>query len=93
MIVGLETYKRRQYMIKEPPRTNTRIYLGSSRLGHGDGLFGFEDYFDQPLCVAAKQAGYDMVILTEMIGKFQIVVEVLNTDSREVCFSKLVYTE
>lgn len=41
-------------------------------------LYAEEDLFDQPLCIAAKAAGYDIIILESMVGGFQIVTEVLD---------------
>ena len=54
-------------------------------------LYSAEDYLDQPLCNAARDAGYDIVVLENMVGSFQIVTEVLDTRSREESFRSLVY--
>ena len=55
------------------------------------GLYAFEDKLDQPLCIAAREQGLDVVILTHMVGRFQVVTEVLDTRSREKSFASLVY--
>ena len=55
------------------------------------GLYAGEDSLDQLLCSGARDAGYDVVILENMIGKFQVVTEVLDTRSREHSFRSLVY--
>lgn len=55
------------------------------------GLYAAEDHLDQPLCIAARNAGYDIVVLENMVGSFQIVTEVLDTRSREDSFKSLVY--
>lgn len=54
-------------------------------------LYAAEDYLDQALCSAAREAGYDIVVLEAMVGSFQIVTEVLDTRSREDSFRSLVY--
>lgn len=54
-------------------------------------LYAAEDYLDQPLCLAAKEDGLDIVILENMVGSFQVVTEVLDTRSREDSFRSLVY--
>ncbi len=55
-------------------------------------LYAGEDILDQVLCTLANKAGYDIVILTNMIGSFQVVTEVLDTRSREDSFRSLIYT-
>lgn len=54
-------------------------------------LYGQEDVWDQSLCTGARQEGYDVVVLENMVGMFQIVTEVLDTRSREESFSSLLY--
>ena len=49
-----------------------------------------EDSFDQPICIAAKKRGIDVVILTHMVGSHQVVTEVLDTRDRVECFENLV---
>lgn len=55
-------------------------------------LYASEDELDQPLCIASTQKGIDVIILTHMVGSFQIVSEVLDTRSRNDSFRSLVYT-
>lgn len=50
------------------------------------GLYAAEDYWDQPLCIAARKAGFDIVILENMVGAFQIVTEILDTRPRDESF-------
>lgn len=54
-------------------------------------LYALEDWLDQPLCNAASYAGYDVVILENMVGRYQVVTEVLDTRSREESFASLIY--
>jgi len=54
-------------------------------------LYAKEDKFDQPLCKGARAAGYDIVILENMVGSFQVVTEVLDTRPREESFKNLLY--
>lgn len=49
-----------------------KVYFESS-------LYAYEDDLDQPLCKAAAELGYDLVILTHMVGSYQVVTEVLDT--------------
>lgn len=58
----------------------------------GWGLYAAEDGLDQPLCIEAAKAGYDIVILESMIGSFQVVTEVLDVRTRHDSFLSLVYT-
>jgi hypothetical protein len=55
------------------------------------GLYAMEDLFDQPICVEASKSGIDVMLLTNMVGSFQVVSEVLDTRSRTDSFSSLVY--
>lgn len=55
------------------------------------GLYAAEDKYDQPLCKIARENGIEIIILTDMIGSHQIVIEVLDTRSRQISFSNLVY--
>lgn len=54
-------------------------------------LYAYDDDLDQPLCVAASALGYDLVILTHMVGSNQVVTEVLDTrhDSMKYLYFKL----
>lgn len=54
-------------------------------------LYAEEDKFDQPLCKAANNNNFDIVILENMVGSFQIVTEILDTRSREDSFKSLIY--
>lgn len=55
------------------------------------GLYAVEDKLDQPLCIACNKKGYDIIVLTNMPGSHQTVVEVLDTRSREESFKNLIY--
>jgi len=55
------------------------------------GYYAKEDSLDQILCDLARQFGYDVVILTNMVGSQQIVTEVLDTRPREESFANLHY--
>lgn len=54
-------------------------------------LYGAEDRYDQKLCKLAKSKGYDIVILTNMVGGFQVVTEILDTRDRVESFRSLIY--
>ena len=54
-------------------------------------LYAAEDYLDQIICREARKFEYDIVILENMVGAFQIVTEVLDTRSREDSFKSLIY--
>lgn len=55
-------------------RSPTKVYMGKRM-----ELYAYEDKLDQPLCRAAARLGYDIVILTHMVGSHQVVTEVLDT--------------
>jgi hypothetical protein len=59
--------------------------------GYSLKLYAEEDVWYQPLCNAARDNDHDIVILENMIGKYQVVTEVLDTRSREAIFSGLLY--
>ena len=54
-------------------------------------LYALEDDYDQIICQAAREEGYDVIILTHMVGSFQLVTEILDTRDRLVSFSNLTY--
>ena len=66
---------------------DTRFYCGKVL-----DLYAAEDPFDQILCLLAKAAEIDLVVLTRMVGSKQIVIEVLDARDREDSFKSLVYT-
>ena len=55
------------------------------------GLYAGEDEFDQPLCTEARRQGYDLVVLTRMIGNYQVVSEVLDTRTRDESLRNLIF--
>lgn len=71
-------------------RRGTIEYYGDDDLEWD--LYAAEDYLDQPLCSMAAKAGYDIVILENMVGSFQVVTEVLDVRSRKDSFLSLIYT-
>lgn len=58
-------------------------------LGDALGMYAAEDDLDQPLCVAGKLLGYDLLVFENMIGSHQVVSEVL--DTREDSFQHLIF--
>jgi len=56
-------------------KSEKKVYLGASALN----LYAYEDPLDQPLCKLASKLGYDIVILTHMVGSNQVVTEVMDT--------------
>lgn len=69
------------------PTSQHRMYLGDKVR-----LYASEDDFDQPLCKHAATLGFDLVVLTRMVGQEQVLTEVLDTRERDVCLSNLVFT-
>lgn len=65
---------------------NRKHYVGR----HLD-LYAMEDVYDQPLCKAARDKKLDVVILTHMVGAFQIVSEILDTRDRHASFNNLTF--
>lgn len=63
-------------------KIDRKVYLGKYL-----ELYAYEDKLDQPLCKLAQELGYDLLILTHMVGSHQIVTEVL--DTRENSFKHL----
>ncbi len=55
------------------------------------GLYAIEDNLDQPLCLLGEKHGYDIIILTHMVGQYKIVREILDTRNRSESFDKLIY--
>jgi hypothetical protein len=56
-------------------------------------VYAVQDEHDQPLCEAARNAGYDVVILQRMVGGRQLVTEILDTRSREESIRNLCFLE
>jgi len=61
--------------------------------GYAAAMYALEDNYDQEICLGGKQRNLDVIVLTHMIGMYQVVTEVLDTRSREECFASLVYLE
>jgi hypothetical protein len=72
-LTEFEGYRREGEDIEIGPN---RVYLGKIL-----EMYAIEDDLDQVLCNAAASLGYNIVILTNMIGSHQIVTEVLDTRS------------
>lgn len=75
-----------EYLQENKSTSTKRRYVGAI-----SGLYAIEDKYDQDLCHYAREAGIDIIILTDMIGSHQIVVEVLDTRSRQISMSNLVF--
>lgn len=88
MLTPMETYPYittdQRTVIKLLP--DKKYYAGSLL-----GLYAVEDRFDQALCILGKKLGFDILILENMVGSFQVVTEILDTRSREDSFKSLVY--
>lgn len=52
-------------------------------------VYALQDFLDQPICNAAAKAGYDIIILTHMVGSRQMVPEVVDVRSRNESFANL----
>lgn len=68
------------------PKNNKKHYNDLS-------MYALEDELDQPLCVLGKQQGYDIIVLKNMPGQFQVVTEILDTRDRVESFRHLIYIE
>lgn len=55
-------------------------------------LYAKEDLYDQLICRAGKDAGYDLILLTHMVGSHQVVSEILDTRDRNISFDSLIFT-
>lgn len=90
----LVQYENQRYRRKDkvPEGVQDRkFYLpNSSSLGY-DGMYAFQDSLDQPICISAKEQGYDAIILYNMVGSRQIVKEVLDVRSRDESFRNLYF--
>lgn len=60
-------------------------------MGQFIGLYASEDDLDQDICKLASQAGYDVIILTHMVGSHKVVSEVLDVRDRAVSFDNLIF--
>jgi hypothetical protein len=82
---------RDPYSITQHP-----VYMGAMSIKEYDidnpGLYASEDEYDQPLCIEMKRQGIEIACLTEMIGAFGIVSELLDARERKKSFDNLVYT-
>jgi hypothetical protein len=61
--------------------------------GHVLNVYAEQDFLDQPLCRAASEQGYDVILLTHMVGSRQVVSEVLDTRPRMESFDNLYYLQ
>jgi len=61
--------------------------------GHYLTLYAKEDILDQAICQLGRDNGIDIIILTDMVGSFKVVTEVLDTRDRLVSFSSLIYND
>lgn len=57
------------------------------------GMYAYEDELDQSLCTLGKQNNYDIIVLRNMPGQFQVVTEILDTRDRVESFRHLIYIE
>lgn len=75
--------------IRADPITGMMIDDHSHTSSYIDQAYADEDRFDQVICLLAKTAGIDCLILTHMAGKTRIVSEVLDTRSRTDSFDNV----
>lgn len=57
------------------------------------GMYACEDILDQTLAKIARRNGIQVIVLTDMIGSYQVVSEVLDTRDREESFRSLIYSQ
>jgi hypothetical protein len=84
------TTARFNYMINGPPERLMKIQIDRKYYcGRLLRFYALQDFLDQPICTAAFEQGYDIVVFTHMVGSRQIVTEVLDVRSREDSFANL----
>ena len=84
--LGFKGFRDDPYSITQYP-----VYMGALT-GEPSDLYASEDEYDQHLCIEMKRQGIEVACLTEMIGAFGVVAEILDSRSRIESFSSLVYT-
>lgn len=57
---------------------------------YNNWIYSLEDYLDQPLCLAGKYLGFNVLIFSKMVGIHRFVEELLDTRSREISFKSLI---
>lgn len=72
---------------------NKPFYGGGLKNEYGEPNYANQDDLDQDICIAARAKGYVAIVLTRMVGKRQIVSEILDTRTREESFKNLVYPQ
>jgi hypothetical protein len=60
-------------------------------LGVALGFYAVEDILDQYMCSLAEELGYDIVLLTHMVGSHQVVSELVDVRLRKDSFDSLIY--
>lgn len=85
-----ETYALVQEMLSGTSTGETTGVLSYNFSQFDYKLYAKEDKLDQPLCISARDAGYQLVILTSMTGKSRIVSEVLDVRTIQESFSSIV---
>lgn len=67
-------------------------FLSQKRyVGYVGDLYAAEDYLDQDICVKGRERGLDVIVLTHMVGMYQVVTEILDTRGRTESFASLLY--
>jgi len=61
-------------------------------IGYADDLYAKEDYLDQDICLLGREMKLDVIVLTHMVGKYQVVTEVLDCRDRAVSYQHLIFT-
>ena len=62
-------------------------------VGQRLGLYADEDVMDQALCRLATKKGYDVVVLSHMVGSRQVVQEILDVRDRIESFKSLAWIQ
>lgn len=72
---------RSEYADYTNKSSSDRVLLSDRKVYVGKllGLYAVEDDLDQSMCTIAALLGYDLVILTDMVGSHQVVTEILDT--------------
>ena len=56
-------------------------------------MYASEDYLDQEICKMGRERGLDIIVLTHMIGMYQVVTEILDCRNRDISFQRLLFVD
>lgn len=102
---GIKNYRKRRpvtdadieqlikYSLDEPNTLPLTEDLRNPKTGeYVNEVYAVDDELDQPLCIAAKELGYDVIVLGRCAGLRRTVTEILDTRSRSDSLKSLAWT-